>query len=177
MNKMKTKNLLAIGFLVITLCLMNHFANAQSCNNGHPCPTGYSCKNHVCVANPPMCVICRSGCSFICAMHVTCSSVPHYESLGWHLCGSAKTDETLSETTPVDEMLIYPNPASNYITISVPSDEEAVLQIMNIMGQIIVEQKITTQAEIDVSAFHAGVYIARWSDGENKGTKMFTVTK
>jgi hypothetical protein len=91
--------------------------------------------------------------------------------------GFGKTDETFTETATVEEFSIYPNPASDKITLSVPSDEEAVLQIMNTMGQIIIEQKITTQAEIDVSAFHAGVYIARWSDGENKGTKMFTVTK
>ena len=45
------------------------------------------------------------------------------------------------------------------------------------MGQIMLEQKIIYEAEIDVTNFNTGVYIARWSYGESSGTKTFTVTK
>lgn len=53
---------------------------------------------------------------------------------------------------------IYPNPTSDFITIHLPENEVFTLSILNSVGQNIVQQKMTTPGNIDVSDFEAGVY-------------------
>ena len=73
---------------------------------------------------------------------------------------------------------IYPNPANNYITVQFPSAQSAIISVTNLFGQIVYSEKINAeQTQIDVSRFAAGMYVIRWSSGENFETKTFSVTK
>lgn len=103
-------------------------------------------------------------------------------------CGS-KTSGTRTVTVPCREststfvealeyLSVYPNPATNSVTIKFPSDEPGEIQVVNLFGQIVFSEKINTeQAQIDVSKFSEGMYIVKWTSGENFETKTFAVTK
>ena len=78
----------------------------------------------------------------------------------------------------LEHLSVYPNPAINSVTIKFPSDEAGEIQVVNLFGQIVYSEKINAeQTQIDVSKFSAGMYVIRWSSGENNETKTFSVTK
>ena len=57
---------------------------------------------------------------------------------------------------------VYPNPAKNNITIELPGNEGATVQIINVIGQQVIEKTFTgINTQIDMSAIPAGVYIVR----------------
>ena len=107
-------------------------------------------------------------------------------------CGS-KTSRTITVTVPcrsgdssylgtttdeLEHLSVYPNPATNAVTIKFPSDEAGEIQVVNLFGQIVYSEKVNAeQTQIDVSKFSAGMYVIRWSSGENFETKTFSVTK
>ena len=82
-----------------------------------------------------------------------------------------------------EQLSVYPNPATNAVTINFPSDsyrddEAGEIQIVNLFGQIVYSVSINTEEmQIDVSNFAAGMYVIRWNSGENVETKTFSVTK
>jgi hypothetical protein len=77
-----------------------------------------------------------------------------------------------------EQLSVYPNPATSSVSIKFPSDEAGEIQIVNLFGQIVYSEKINTeQTNIDVSRFTSGMYVVRWSSGENNETKTFSVIK
>ncbi|MEO8146509.1 MAG: T9SS type A sorting domain-containing protein [Bacteroidia bacterium] len=73
---------------------------------------------------------------------------------------------------------VFPNPATNSVTIKFPSNEAGEISIENIFGQIIFYEKINTnKTQIDISNFSGGFYLLRWNIGENIQTQKFTVIK
>ena len=91
------------------------------------------------------------------------------------------SNENMVET--LEQLSVYPNPATNYVTIKFTSDtyendEQSEIQILNLFGQIVYSEKINAvQTHVDVSSFASGMYVIRWSSGENFETKTFSVTK
>ncbi|MDO9255859.1 MAG: T9SS type A sorting domain-containing protein [Bacteroidales bacterium] len=74
--------------------------------------------------------------------------------------------------TTVNNIVIYPNPASNNITIE--SNERATIEIFNMQGQLI--QGISTNSpntNVDISAFPDGVYVLKAKSGKGIVTKKF----
>jgi hypothetical protein len=68
--------------------------------------------------------------------------------------------------------LIYPNPATNYITLEYM--EKASIEILNIEGQVIKREKINdNKINIDISNFANGVYIIRALTDKGITTKKF----
>ena len=73
---------------------------------------------------------------------------------------------------------IYPNPASNSITIQFSSEEEGTIQIVNLFGEIVFSGKVVTdEMKIDVSRFQEGMYVVRWNSNKYPQSKIFSVTK
>ena len=73
---------------------------------------------------------------------------------------------------------IFPNPATNSITIKFPYAEEAEVSITNLFEQKLFSEKInSTSTQIDVSRFPAGMYVVKCSSGENFETKIFSIIK
>lgn len=55
---------------------------------------------------------------------------------------------------------VYPNPASDKITLTFSSSEKKEIQMTNTLGQIVFDEEInSTKEEIDVSEFPAGIYV------------------
>ncbi len=91
------------------------------------------------------------------------------------------TNENMAET--LDQLFVYPNPATNFVTIKFASvtyenEEQGEIQILNLFGQIVYSEKINAvQTHVDLSNFTAGMYVIRWKSSENVETKTFSVTK
>lgn len=76
---------------------------------------------------------------------------------------------------PEPSLLVYPNPASNAITINYQpaSAGTAALEIYNVQGQLIKHEIISSKVSIDVSGFTSGLYIVKISDGKNSSVQRF----
>jgi len=74
---------------------------------------------------------------------------------------------------------LYPNPATNFVTIKIPSDDGGEIQIINLFGRVVETHNYASLRDgllqIDVVKFPAGMYAVRWSSGENFQTQKFSV--
>ncbi|MFI5219411.1 MAG: T9SS type A sorting domain-containing protein [Bacteroidia bacterium] len=98
------------------------------------------------------------------------------------LAGDTGTTTTgiIHNNFQANSLSVYPNPGTNSVTIKFPSDKAGEIKIVNLFGQIVFSVPIkigTEEKTIDINKFSAGMYVARWSSGENFGTKIFSVIK
>jgi len=72
------------------------------------------------------------------------------------------------------EITIYPNPATNTIALTNPSDI-VTIEIYNQLGQVIQKQKVqqTTNESIDITNLTAGVYQIRFNSKQSASNKRF----
>ena len=59
-----------------------------------------------------------------------------------------------------DALVVYPNPAKDFISVTNVKVGD-VVQIINSVGAVVLQKKITTNNKIDVTAFMKGVYLVR----------------
>ncbi len=78
-----------------------------------------------------------------------------------------ETEESLNP-----EVTIYPNPASNFVTVYLRDQKMKQYLITNMMGQTVSQGKISNQ-KIDVSALENGVYFIQFSSDKKQITKRF----
>lgn len=79
------------------------------------------------------------------------------------------------ESVSKDDFIVYPNPASDTISVSLPANfGDGTLFIYSILGQKIVEQKITADTPIiSLKSLNEGVYLYKMeSDGFSKTGKI-----
>ncbi len=79
------------------------------------------------------------------------------------------------ESFSKDDFILYPNPASDTVSVSLPSTfDMGTVYIYSILGQKVLEQKITPQASIiSLKSLHEGVYLYKMeSDGFSKTGKI-----
>lgn len=70
----------------------------------------------------------------------------------------------------IGELDMYPNPAENFITISLPQTSEQLykVEITNVMGEMLFTKNISAgEHEISVSDFPGGMYVVKARAGEN----------
>jgi len=64
---------------------------------------------------------------------------------------------------------IYPNPATNNLSIDLNSHEESyTFQISDVLGTILITDKMTSTSTIDLSSISNGIYFVKLIDKENK---------
>lgn len=64
---------------------------------------------------------------------------------------------------------IYPNPATNNLSIDLNSHEESyTFQISDVLGTILITDKMTSTSTIDLSSISNGIYFIKLIDKENK---------
>ncbi len=70
---------------------------------------------------------------------------------------------------------IYPNPASNFITVKLPENEKVLLQIFDAQGKQVMTQNVANQASVklDVTLLAKGNYVLRLSDGKGLYSSSF----
>ncbi len=70
------------------------------------------------------------------------------------------------------KVLIYPNPATNTITID--CHQSSIMEILNVQGQKLLQQQIQQgKTDIDISNLAQGVYFVRIIDGEKADVTIF----
>jgi hypothetical protein len=62
---------------------------------------------------------------------------------------------------------IYPNPASDNITIELPFEKKSKIQIINVVGEIVLEEDISSSKTISVENIASGIYFARITNDNN----------
>ncbi len=74
---------------------------------------------------------------------------------------------------PVKEpvsVTIVPNPASDYINITLNGAETVTMKVVDVLGNLIMKETISSSKKIDVTDFRSGVYIISF---EGAGVKSF----
>ncbi len=94
------------------------------------------------------------------------------------------TDANDFETELVDdEFLVFPNPATDEITLVVPFGKhaEGLLSVVDITGKVVSSQKMSGDRTLktftmDVSQFKAGLYMINFTSGDKTYTQKLAVT-
>ncbi|HEX5003236.1 MAG TPA: T9SS type A sorting domain-containing protein [Bacteroidia bacterium] len=83
----------------------------------------------------------------------------------------------ITEVSPVANISVFPNPASETITVS-GAPHQTQLQLYNVLGSVIYADEMNTSSlTINVSAFPAGVYMLRCSDSNGNTSVKKVVIK
>jgi len=69
---------------------------------------------------------------------------------------------------------IYPNPASDALTVESPTVEKVRLEILNTLGQVVYENQMIKTLTIDLSNYEKGVYVIRLTNDKQVTSKQFT---
>ncbi|MBK7805400.1 MAG: fibronectin type III domain-containing protein [Saprospiraceae bacterium] len=94
------------------------------------------------------------------------------------------TDANDLETIQVsDELLVFPNPATDEITLVVPFGKyaEGILSVYDITGKVVSAQKMNGDRTLktftmDVSQFKAGLYMINFTSGDKSYTEKLAIT-
>lgn len=70
-----------------------------------------------------------------------------------------------------DNISIYPNPANTELNVVIPTQENIVVEIFNMIGEKIIS--VSNQSKIDISGLKKGIYIIRVSKDQNNYTQKF----
>ena len=73
----------------------------------------------------------------------------------------------VSEASNSFDFNIYPNPASEKITIELPFNKKSKVQIINVVGEVILEEEITSSKTISIENIASGIYFARIINDNN----------
>ena len=95
---------------------------------------------------------------------------------GLNYYGHSSTPEVISAIPGIrkkqeDFLMVYPNPANDYVRIEVCSSfppKDLSLKIINLMGEIIVEKSFHRQLIINTERFQPGLYIIRTGEFSGK---------
>jgi hypothetical protein len=80
----------------------------------------------------------------------------------------------INEALEINEIAIYPNPASDFIHINVSND--FIVQIFDLTGRSVLETK-TDNEQINISNIPAGIYIIRGSNKNNQFTRKLIINR
>ena len=85
-------------------------------------------------------------------------------------------DELGTDESDLSQLLIYPNPAVNQVTIDNIQPNQEKIEIFNILGELVYTLKVGGLAKqtIDMSAFDSGIYFVSYLDaqGIRKANKL-----
>lgn len=84
--------------------------------------------------------------------------------------GPTGTNEPINANNGLN---IYPNPSSGIVKIEWTGNKSASLQVLNILGEVVVQQSIST--EIDLSGQSKGIYFVRITDGEKNYDRKIVI--
>lgn len=88
---------------------------------------------------------------------------------GWQVWKMGETNIPVSQEEKEHSVLVYPNPATNYV--GVLSSKNLQYQLINLQGQVQLKGIITNNDKIDVSTLPQGVYLLMLSDGTQRVVK------
>ena len=71
-----------------------------------------------------------------------------------------------------NDLSIYPNPASDFITIKLKNSDKKKVQIYNIVGQLVEEVSISNNQKLDISKLSSGVYFVSINNNKSYTDKF-----
>ena len=73
---------------------------------------------------------------------------------------------------------LYPNPASNFVTIDYTDVNILLLEVLDMNGRIVLSKQLDNQTSINISELEMGYYTLRFSDEQgNTGIKKFIIVR
>jgi len=81
-----------------------------------------------------------------------------WEKLNTIMCGVISVEEDV-----VQKLKLYPNPSSNEINLQITCTAKAVIQIINVLGEVVIDEIFSSR--VDVSSLSTGIYIVRVNEG------------
>lgn len=84
-------------------------------------------------------------------------------------------DVTSSSIETYDEnarIFIYPNPTSDKLNMASVTEEQVLVCIYSLSGQVLLRQKMSTSESIDVSSLSKGIYIIKINETSYKFSKL-----
>lgn len=105
------------------------------------------------------------------------SSTPYDDGYQLITCGSTNFVNTTAIESPLT-VRVYPNPASQFLTVEAGTDLETVL-VYNALGQVVlsVNNINTTTTQINTSDLANGIYTISIVSGERVSSQLFQVAK
>jgi len=79
-----------------------------------------------------------------------------------------RPSELSTEQADQESFKIYPNPASEHITISYNGTERAEVRILDMQGKLVLGQTVYNNIEIDINSFRKGVYVVHLISDDGK---------
>ncbi len=61
------------------------------------------------------------------------------------------------------EILVYPNPASEYLIVKLPLHQSGNLLIEDMNGRVVLESELTSETKVDVRYLARGIYILHFA--------------
>lgn len=109
-------------------------------------------------------------------------SIPHYPNMALGDLQNAPCDTLLNSTwQPYDEerkdmLSVYPNPASDYITLDIALEGEKMLTFINTIGQVVLRREVRAERlQLPLDIFPAGLYLVVLSQvGKQMEVDRFT---
>ncbi|WP_118975661.1 T9SS type A sorting domain-containing protein [Taibaiella koreensis] len=75
-------------------------------------------------------------------------------------------------------LLVYPNPATNSVTIETNLDADGLLQVFNTTGHVVAEYKLEKafhKTDLNTTSFAKGIYLIKLQDGQQISTQQLIV--
>ena len=63
---------------------------------------------------------------------------------------------------------LYPNPATDHVSIQTGSSEPVKLTVMNVMGEVVYEDNVQDQLQLNTAAWASGTYLVRCGNAVSK---------
>jgi len=103
-------------------------------------------------------------------------SLVYYENLKFDVTGTTGTADISAE-----DILVYPNPASDRIIVSIPGDDTAYdLRIYSVTGQLLQQERLLPPVDrkpIYLDHLSPGIHFIQLSDGTNRYYKKLVIRK
>ncbi len=78
----------------------------------------------------------------------------------------------INEYTIDNLVTVYPNPSTDYVTVSFNNNESSEIEIYNQLGQVLIREKVSAYGKkIDISNLNSGVYFLRATVGNKTAIK------
>lgn len=72
---------------------------------------------------------------------------------------------------------VYPNPTSNYLYAEQKEQHQLGINVVDVNGRVLLENKINSGGQIDISNFSKGIYIVQVQDLQTKKKNTYKIIK
>ncbi len=84
----------------------------------------------------------------------------------------------IHEQTTITQLSVWPNPTSDFINASLGEDVDGVMRITDILGNVVMEQKVNgRQLHVDVNSLPAGYYNMSVTSGTDNWNKKIVIIR